>query len=132
MPVKTNDSTLNRPDGQRLIDAPAVLIKINEFVDQLKDEKAWDKNDRNGITVFKTPGLTMVLSAFHKGAAIKDLQMEGLLTLQVVKGEISVTSKEETLSVKEKQILVLHPDAQQELVAEEETVILLSAMTHER
>src|SRR3982750_4521036 len=124
MPVKTNDSTLNRPDGQRLIDAPAVLIKINEFVDQLKDEKAWDKNDRNGITVFKTPGLTMVLSAFHKGAAIKDLQMEGLLTLQVVKGEIGVTSKEETLSVKEKQILVLHPDAQQELVAEEETVIL--------
>ena len=121
MPVKTNDSTINRPEGQRLIDAPAVLIKINEFADQLKDEKAWDKNDRNGITVFKTPGLTMVLSAFHKGAAIKDLQMEGLLTLQVIKGEISVTSKEETLSVKEKQILVLHPDAQQELVAEEDT-----------
>jgi len=132
MPVKTNNATINRPEGQRLIDAPAVLIKINEYIDQLKDEKAWDKNDRNGITVFKTPGLTMVLSAFHKGAAIKDLQTDGLLTLQVIKGEISVSSNNETLTIKEKQILVLHPDAQEEMTAEKETILLLTALTNEQ
>ncbi|GAC1452375.1 MAG: hypothetical protein NVSMB7_15070 [Chitinophagaceae bacterium] len=110
MPVKTNDATYNRPEGKRLIDAPAVLVNMDDFIDQLKEESAWDKNDRNGITVFKTPGLTMVLSAFHKGAAIKDLQLEGLLVLQVIKGKISVsTAGNETLQVKKKQVLVLHP-----------------------
>lgn len=127
MHVKTNNATINRPEGTRLIDAPAVLVKIEDYIDQLKDEKAWDKNDRNGITVFKTPGLTMVLSAFHKGAAIKDLQTDGVITLQVIKGAISVTSKGESLTVKEKQILVLHPDAQEEMKAEKDTIILLTA-----
>jgi quercetin dioxygenase-like cupin family protein len=130
MPVKVNDATINRPEGKRLIDAPAVLVNLNEFIEQLKDESAWQKNDRNGITVFKTSGLTMVLSAFHKGAEIKELQLEGLLVLQVVEGEISVSTdtEEENMKLKEKQILVLHPDAKHKLVAEAETIILLSAI----
>src|ERR1700712_5266518 len=121
MSVKTNDATRNRPDGKRLIDAPAVLVNIEEYIDQLKDESAWKKSDRNGITVFKTPGLTMVLSAFHKGAEIKDLQLEGLLVLQVMEGEISVNTDRDTLKVKKKQMLVLHPESQQTLVAEKDT-----------
>lgn len=128
MPVKINDPTINRPEGKRLIDAPAVLVDIHEFIGQLKDESAWDKNDRNGITVFKTPGLTMVLSAFHKGAEIKDLQLDGLLVLQVMEGEISVSTGNEELKVKEKQMLVLHPESEHRLIAEEETIVLLSAI----
>src|SRR5664279_2806148 len=101
MPVKTNNSTSNRPEGKRLLDAPAVFVNIEEHIKQLKDESAWDKGDRNAITIFKTAGLTMVISAFHKGAEIKDLQMDGLLILQVIEGEISVqTNREENLSVK--------------------------------
>jgi quercetin dioxygenase-like cupin family protein len=128
MPVKTNDATRNRPEGKRLIDAPAVLVNIDGYIDQLKDESAWEKNDRNGITVFKTSGLTMVLSAFHKGAEIKDLQLEGLLVLQVIEGEINVSTENDELKVKEKQMLVLHPESQQKLIAEKDTIILLSAI----
>ncbi|MEP6746317.1 MAG: hypothetical protein ABJB86_01255 [Bacteroidota bacterium] len=128
MSVKINDATRNRPVGTRLIDAPAVLVNIEDYIDQLKDESAWKKNDRNGITVFKTPGLTMVLSAFHKGAEIKDLQLEGLLILQVIEGEISVKTENDALKVKKKQILVLHPESQQTLIAEKDTIILLSAL----
>ena len=47
MPVKINDATINRPDGNRIIDAPAVSIDLQQFLTQLKDEKAWEKNDRN-------------------------------------------------------------------------------------
>jgi len=130
--MKRNEATLNRPEGDRVIDASYVFMDMDQFIKQIKGEVAWDKNDRNGITVFKTPGLTMVLSAFHKGAAIKDLQTDGLLTLQVIKGEISVTSNNETLTIKEKQILVLHPDAQEEMTAEKETILLLTALTNEQ
>jgi quercetin dioxygenase-like cupin family protein len=129
MPVKTNNATINRPDGKRLLDAPAVLVNIEEHIKQLKDESAWGKSDRNAITVFKTPGLTMVLSIFHKGAEIKDLQMDGLLILQVIEGKISVqTNREENLSVKKNQLLALHHNDEQTLITEEETIILLSAI----
>lgn len=132
MPVKMNDATINRPEGKRLIDAPALLININDYVDQLKDERAWKKNDRNAITVFKSAGVTMVLSAFHKGAEIKDLQLDGLLILQVIEGEISVSKdEEETLSVKKNQVLALNQEYGYMLIAEMDTIILLSAIKEE-
>ncbi|MEP7277006.1 MAG: hypothetical protein ABI813_00045 [Bacteroidota bacterium] len=129
MDIKTNDATLNRPEGKRLVDAPAVLVDIQDFIDQLKDESAWEKSDRNGITVFKTPGLTVVLSALRKGAEMKELQVDGLLALQVVEGEISVsTSDDQTRIIKEKQLLVLHPGAKHNLVVNKETILLLSTI----
>ena len=90
MPVKTNDATINRPEGNRVIDAPAVVIDLKAYTEQLKDESAWDKNDRNAITVFKTKGMTMVLSALHKDAAMDNLVVEGVLVLQVIEGEITI------------------------------------------
>ena len=72
MELKRNEATLNRPEGDRVLDAPYVFMDLDDFVKQLKDEKAWDKNDRNGITIFKTDNLTTVLTCLHKGAEIKD------------------------------------------------------------
>ncbi|MEP6727621.1 MAG: hypothetical protein ABJC98_17500 [Bacteroidota bacterium] len=127
MPVKINDATINRPEGNRIIDAPAVSIDLKEFTAQLKEESAWEKNDRNAITVFKTNGMTLVLTALHKNATIDDLEVEGILTLQVIEGAISIVSADnETLQVKEKQMIVLHPGAKQQVTAEEDTVMLLS------
>ena len=127
MPVKINDATINRPEGNRIIDAPAVSIDLKEFTAQLKKESAWEKNDRNAITVFKTNGMTLVVTALHKNAAIDDLEVEGVLTLQVIEGAISIISADnETLQLKEKQMIVLHPGTKQQVTAEEDTVLLLS------
>jgi hypothetical protein len=126
MPVKTNDATINRPEGSRLIDAPAVLIDIKAYTEQLMDETAWDKSDRNAITVFKTKGMAIVLTALHKGAAMDNLVVEGILTLQVIEGEISIDGSNETIKLKKKQMIVLHPDSNQNVKAEEKTVLLLS------
>ena len=129
MPVKTNDATINRPEGNRIIDAPAVLIDLQQFSTQLKEESAWQKNDRNAITVFKTNGITMVLTALHKGATMDDVVVEGLLTLQVMEGSISIDTDNEAMKLKEKQMVVLHPESKQNVTAEEDTILLLSNIT---
>jgi len=130
MPVKMNDATYNRPQGTRLIDAPAVMVDIEDFMEQLKDESSWDKNDRNGITVFKTPGLTMVLSALHKGAEMEDLKTDELMVLQVIKGVISVDAGNDNITLREKQLIILHPGAEHSVTAEKESVILLSIVNN--
>ena len=38
MEIKTNQATKNRPEGDRVIDAPYVFIDIPGFVEQLKSE----------------------------------------------------------------------------------------------
>jgi quercetin dioxygenase-like cupin family protein len=126
MPVKINEATNNRPEGNRIIDAPAVSIDLQQFTTQLKEETAWKKNDRNAITVFKTNGVTMVLTALHKGAAMDDLMVEGVFVLQVMEGTINIETDKEGMKLKEKQMLILHPGSKQNVTAEEDSILLLS------
>jgi quercetin dioxygenase-like cupin family protein len=124
MDIKRNDATLNRPEGNRVIDAPYVFMDIPVFINQLKGEKSWDKNDRNGITVFKSDKLTMVVTTLKAGAEVKRNSDYGYLTLQVLKGEVRVVTTEEELTVMENQAIAFHPNVIHSFVAVSDTTIL--------
>ena len=91
MEIKRNDATLLRPEGDRVLDAPYVFMNFDEFRKQVKDEEAWKKRDRNGITIFKTDNLTTVLTCLHKDASIKKNTVDGLFQVQVLEGKIRKT-----------------------------------------
>jgi quercetin dioxygenase-like cupin family protein len=126
MNIKINDATSNRPEGHRLIDAPAIAVNVPDFVRQLKDEKAWATSDRNAITVFKNPGVTVVVCALHKGAEMNDLQIDELLMLQVIEGAVTVKSDSGNSTLTEKQMLILQSGSVAGLYAVEETIFQLS------
>src|SRR5687767_3724208 len=94
MEIKHNDATRNRPEGDRVLDAPYVFADLPAFIEQVKDEKAWEKSDRNAITVFKTQGMTIVLSAMKEGAVIKDNTVNGFFTVQVLEGSVRLETLE--------------------------------------
>ena len=124
MDIKRNDATLNRPEGNRVIDAPYVFMDIPVFIDQLKREKSWDKNDRNGITVFKSEKMTMVVTMLKAGAEVKRNSDYGYLTVQVLKGELSIVTPDDTLSVKESQAIAFHPNVVHSFKAITDTTLL--------
>jgi quercetin dioxygenase-like cupin family protein len=126
MEAKFQDATLNRPKGDRIIDAPFVFADLEKFVSQLKSEESWEKNDRNGITIYKTEGLTIVLTCLHKEAEIKDNTVEGLLTVQVIEGSIDFIVATGAMTLEKNQLITLHPDIQHTIKAKEETVLLLT------
>lgn len=126
MQVKVNQSTINRPDGERILDAPAVMVEIQHYANQIKQEESWKKNDRNAITVFKTPGITVVINALHSGAEMNDVEVDGLLMLQVLEGEITINTEEGEKRLREKEILILHPCFKTNILAETDTVMILS------
>ena len=126
MEIKRNEATINRPEGDRVIDAPLVFIGLPGFISQLKEEEAWQKNDRNGITVFKTGNMTMVLTALHAGAEIKDNDVDGIVTLQVLEGAARITTSEGDADVKEKDVIAFHPNVRHSVKALSDTVLLLT------
>ena len=129
MELKRNHATLNRPEGDRVIDALYVFIDLPDFIRQLKEEPAWEKNDRNGITVFKTNNLTMVLTILHEKAEIKDNKVDGLVTLQVIEGIIRVDTIDGDIEMKEKQVLSLHCNEPHSIEALSDCAFLLSNFT---
>lgn len=126
MEIKRNDATINRPEGDRVIDAPYVFIDIPAFADQVKNEKAWEKNDRNGITVFKSDRLTMVITALQASAQISDNSVDGFLTIQVLKGDAQITTPDGDINATENQVISFHPGITHSVLAVSDAIFLLT------
>jgi quercetin dioxygenase-like cupin family protein len=128
MEIKRNDSTLNRPEGDRVLDAPYVFMDIHDFIKQLKDEEAWEKNDRNGITIFKTDNLTTVLTCLHRDAFIKDNTVDGLFQVQVLDGKVRVTTDDGDTEMKEGEMITFHPNVKHTIEALKKSTLLLQTI----
>lgn len=128
MNAKYNDSTNNRPYGERPVDAPLLPVNLHAYTQQIMEEEAWQKNDRNAITVFKSEGITIVLIAFHKGAEMKPGTYEGtgILTLQVLDGHVIFRTEKEMIDLSRGQMAVLHEHIPYSTTAEDESVCLLT------
>ncbi len=128
MELKRNEATLNRPEGDRVIDAPYVFMDLGQFIKQIKNEETWDKNDRNGITIFKTENLTTVLTCLHKDALIKDNSVDGILQVQVLGGRIRVTTADGDIDMEEGKMIVFHPGIRHTIEALKKSSLLLQTI----
>jgi quercetin dioxygenase-like cupin family protein len=125
MQAKYNEATINRPKGDRVIDAPFVQIDVEKYSRQLKKEPAWEKSDRNSITVFKTVGFTMVIMRLHKDASMNN-SVDGLLTIQVLEGSIECMVGSKSTTVDKNQLVTLHPEVVHTIRAREDSLLLLT------
>ena len=128
MEMKRNEATLNRPEGDRVIDAPYVVIDTDQFTKQIKSEAAWEKNDRNGITVFKTDNLTAVLTCLHKDALIKDNSVDSIFQVQVLGGKIRISTTDGDIELEGGQLIVFHPGVRHTIEALKKSTILLQTI----
>ena len=131
MEIKRNEATINRPEGDRVIDASYVFTDIPAFVEQLQNEKAWDKNDRNGITVFKSGNITVVISLLKANASIIENEVDGFITIQVIKGKANFTTPDGDILLMENQLVTLHPHVSHSLKAFDDTILLLTTVSKE-
>ncbi len=129
MEIKNNESTNLRPDGTRLMDAPLVSMDIEEFIKQLKTEATWRNSDRNAITVFKTNGLRIVLIALHEEAFMQKHIAEGIISVQVLEGEITFSTDDQSVVLKMGQMIALHKGLPHSVKAIKESVFLLTLTT---
>ncbi len=109
MEIKRNDATLNRPEGERVLDAPYVMVDIGSYVDQLHREESYAKNGKNGITIFKSEGLTEVLTSMEEGEEIIENEVEGFVTIQVLKGKAALKTAQGDVTLEEGQLVTIHP-----------------------
>ena len=128
--VKYNDQTDQRPEGERVLDAPLVHMDLKEFIKTIKSEKAWKEKDRNAITIYKTDGMRMVLVGLHKNAVLERHNANGIISVQVLEGEISFSTDVQTLTLKEGQAVALHKGLHHEVKGIKESVFLLTLNTH--
>lgn len=126
MEQKQNESTELRPEGGRVMDAPLVTMNVNEFIRQIKHEPAWEKSDRNAMAIYKTEGMRIVLIALHEDAIMEKHTANGIISLQVLEGEINFNSVDQSISVKKGEMIALHKGIPHSVAAVKESVFLLT------
>ena len=129
MEEKYNEATLQRPKGDRPIDASLVDIDLLMFIKQIKQESAWKLSDRNAITVFKTNGLRIVLIALHKDAVMVRHIADGIISIQVLEGNMQFNTDQQSVELNKGQMLALHERIPHSVLAIRESVFLLTLTT---
>ncbi|MDQ2769570.1 MAG: hypothetical protein M3Y54_03620 [Bacteroidota bacterium] len=134
MQPKFNAATPQRPAGDRLLDAPCLVADITSLTEQLYQESTWEDGDRNAITVFKTAGLTMVLVILRVGATLNLHVWEGVLSLQLVKGQLQLVadSAEQLPAMSQGQLLTLHAGVPYRALVLTEATLLLTLIGQTR
>jgi quercetin dioxygenase-like cupin family protein len=129
MEEKHNESTIQRPEGDRLLDAPLVNIDLSFYMQQIKEEPTWKAGNRNAITVFKTNGLSIVLVALHRGTQMTRHIADGIISVQVLEGKLQFTTDQQSVELVKGQMLALHENVPHSVLAIQETLFLLTLAT---
>lgn len=126
MEIKSNQSTGNRPEGDRILDAPYVFTDIPMYLEQLKSEKSWTKNDRNAITVYKSEKITIVIAILKSGATVNDHSIDECLTFQVLSGELKVETEGRVFYATSGQMMTFHAGLAHSIKALNDSEILIT------
>ncbi len=126
MEIKRNEATPNRPEGNRIIDAPYVFIDIPQLTQQLTSEKAWQANNRNGITAFKSGNLAVVVVALKADTEIVENTVDGYIMALILSGSAQVVLPDGEMTITQGQAIVLHPGQPHTIRATSDTLLLLT------
>lgn len=124
--IKTTDSTPQRPEGERVLNALLLEININDFIEKIKAESTWKDSDRNSMTVHKSDNMVVVLIGLHAGAELKPHKAGGVLSLQLLQGAIDFIVEQRKTTVSKGQMIVLQENIFHSVVAQEESFLLLT------
>lgn len=126
MENKFNEATLQRPEGDRMLNAPLVEMDLNKSIAQIKRETTWADNDRDSVTIFKDDSMRIVLMGLHAGAELKTHTANGIISVQVLEGKINFTADQRTVSLEKGQMIALQERIPHSVLAVEESFFLLT------
>lgn len=102
-------------------------------VHQLDLEAAADRlaqslpgHSRQAESLAREAGVSVIMMAMEAGNKLKEHAAEGVVTLQLLRGRVSLSSSGETFQLRPGHMLLFQPGVQHDVHAEEQSVFLLT------
>ena len=126
METISNDLTPQNPTGGRALDAPLLVLNLPARLAQVRQDPAYQTSDRKSLTLFKTDQLRVVLLALHADAELTTHTAPGPISVQVLDGQLTFRTAEQTTELAQGQLLTLHAGIPHSVRAITEAAFLLT------
>lgn len=110
------------------LEAPLLSFDLAEQIRALKLEKQWKSEDRNGITLVKTPSIRIVLMVLHEGTTLSEHSAEGAISVNILSGSVEFILKDTTAHLTAPALLSLADGVPHSVRAIEESALLLTVI----
>jgi quercetin dioxygenase-like cupin family protein len=102
-----------------------MAFDLNDELNSLMGESAWQRNGHNARTLAKYPDLRIVLAAAQRGARIKTHEPNERIAVQVLRGRIRFGVGDRVIEAGEGQLVTVDKSMAHEIEAIEESAFLL-------
>lgn len=127
-----NDETSGRlrPHPDERFKSPQHLIDLERAARELSAEEPAPsgpaQHGHRQKTLYRHGSLTIALFLFDAGAGLAEHQAEGVVTIQVLQGRISISAEDQQHTLTAGRMLVLAPGVRHDVRAEQPTRMLLT------
>ncbi|HET8571868.1 MAG TPA: cupin domain-containing protein [Candidatus Limnocylindria bacterium] len=102
------------------------LFDLNAEAEKLLREPGGARNGHRQITLFRRGGITLVLFVFEEDGYLVDHQADGYVTVQVITGEIRMTTDRGDHAMPQGSLLLLEPGIRHDVRAVSASRMLLT------
>ena len=126
MELETVKPNLDKVKNNNSSDSRLLGFDLPSLIETMKQSYTWAKGELNALVLLKSSGKNILLTAMHGGTEILSFQTKDSATFQIIEGRLRIRIKKDTVTLNKGQLLTLDENTKYRLIAEEETVFLLT------
>ena len=119
-------SSRPHPGSERPLHGPLQRFDLGTVVGRLKEEGAWQRGQRNSITLRKGEGMNVVLLVMRAGDRLEEHAAPGPLSLSVREGRIRFVAGDEVVEAESDTLLTCDAGVRHSVAALSDAVCLLT------
>lgn len=124
--MSDQESERLRPHPTVRFAAPQHQYDLEEVASKLKQEINAGEAGHRQETLYKRGGVTVSLFVFEHLSHLPPHRAKGVVTIHVLKGHLQIIAEDQTHDLHSSNLLVLAPGVQHDVVARQETWMLLT------
>jgi hypothetical protein len=109
---------------------PYAAYDLPSLIGKLKQSHSWARGELNNMILLNSPEKQIVLTALHEKTEVESFQESDSISFQIIEGELKFRTRQESLLLKEGQLLTLCEKVKYSLTTDAGTVFLLTILNN--
>jgi quercetin dioxygenase-like cupin family protein len=128
--IKASKENLRKKPYYHYEDGKASTFDVPAIIDDLKKQQNWLNGEISSVILLSSPTIKVLLTLMHEGTEVISYQADDSVTFQVIDGSMILHIGDESILIREGEMLTLDEKLKYSFDAVEETAFLLTLVSN--